>query len=102
MEAFVEARLAGVWDLCRVHCVKRLDVFGSASTGAFDPHRSDVDLLVEFDDWRAASSFDRYFDFKDAMEGLFGRPVDLVLVGAIGNPFLRLSIQRTRQLLYAA
>ncbi len=36
---------------------------------------SDVDVLVEFDD----PAFDRYMDLKFYLEGLFGRPCDLVL-----------------------
>jgi predicted nucleotidyltransferase len=35
--------------LCRRFHVRRLDLFGSAARGDFDPERSDVDLLVEFD-----------------------------------------------------
>jgi uncharacterized protein len=35
--------------LCRRFHVLRLDVFGSAARGDFDPERSDVDFLVEFD-----------------------------------------------------
>ena len=63
--------------LCRRFGVVRLDVFGSAARGAdFDTATSDVDLLVEF----AADDGDlaRFLDFKEAVEALLARPVDLV------------------------
>ncbi len=63
--------------LCRRFGVRRLDVFGSAARdGDFDPATSDVDFLVEF----AAAEDDlaRFFDFKQALEALLARRVDLV------------------------
>ena len=62
--------------MCRRVGVRGLDVFGSAARGDFDPARSDVDFLVEFatqDDDLA-----RFLDFKQALEALLGRRVDLV------------------------
>src|SRR4051794_32889922 len=41
-----KARVAA---LCRRFNVRRLDLFGSAATGRFDPGHSDLDLLVEFE-----------------------------------------------------
>jgi uncharacterized protein len=35
--------------LCRRFRVRRLDLFGSAARGDFDPIHSDIDFLVEFD-----------------------------------------------------
>jgi predicted nucleotidyltransferase len=35
--------------VCRRFHVRRLDLCGSAARGDFDPQRSDVDFLVEFD-----------------------------------------------------
>ena len=39
---------------------------------------------------------------KEALEDLFGRPVDLVEATAVRNPYLRADIERSRELLYAA
>jgi len=52
--------------LCRQYGVRRLDVFGSAANGRFDPARSDLDFLVEFNDFTYHNAADRYFDFKFA------------------------------------
>lgn len=88
--------------LCRRHGVRRLDVFGSAATDAFDPARSDVDLLVEFEPDANARTLDAYFDLKESLEALLGRRVDLVMPAAVRNPYVRAEIERSQRPLYAA
>ncbi len=85
--------------LCRRFGVRRLDVFGSAASGQFDPARSDLDFVVEFDG-ETAHLFDRYFGLKEALEALYGRPVDLVSEGASANPYFIESLERTRRRVY--
>lgn len=64
--------------ICRLHGVARLEVFGSAARGVdFDPMRSDVDFLVTFEP-AVRDDLSTLIDLKDALEELFGRPVDLV------------------------
>lgn len=63
--------------LCRRFGVERLEVFGSAARGTdFDPASSDADFLVVFG--READSMTNFLDFKEALEALLGRSVDLV------------------------
>jgi uncharacterized protein len=89
--------------LCKRFHVRRLDLFGSAARGDFDPEHSDVDFLVEFDRTHPkAMSFDTYFDLKEALEALLGRAVDLVEAGAVRNPYLKASIERSRQPVFGA
>lgn len=80
----------------------RLDVFGSALRDDFDDGESDVDLLVEFGPMEPYARVDAYFDMRDEFRALFGREIDLVMVGAVKNPYIARDIERTRQLLYAA
>ncbi len=101
MSPVIDAHLAEVSALCRRYGVRRLEVFGSATTGAFDPQRSDLDLLVEFDD-DSKHLFDRYFGLKESLEALYGRSVDLVTSGSLRNPHFIAAVNRTRQLVYAA
>lgn len=86
--------------LCKRLRVKRLDIFGSATTEAFGPV-SDVDVLVEFDR-RGDGLFDRYFDLKEGLEQVLSRDVDLITEGFIRNPYFRQEIERTRRSVYAA
>jgi uncharacterized protein len=88
--------------LCRRFYVRRLDLFGSAARDDFDPDRSDIDFLVEFDRSAPGNPFDTYFGFKEALEELFGRPIDLVEAGAVRNPYLKASIEQSRQNVYVA
>ena len=90
-------------DLCRRFHVRRLDVFGSAARGDFDPARSDIDFLVEF----AAEEDDlaRFADFKEALEILLARRVDLVdrkAIEASRNYIRKGHILRGAEPVYAA
>jgi len=89
-------------NLCAVYGVKRLELFGSASRGNFDLEESDLDFLVEFAALHPLGAFDRYFGLKEDLEQLFQRPVDLVEVKAIKNPYFRQAIEQDKVLVYAA
>lgn len=52
----IEDSLEEIGQLCRLHDVRKLEVFGSILRQDFDPQRSDVDVLVEFQP-RLASGF---------------------------------------------
>jgi predicted nucleotidyltransferase len=45
---------------------------------------------------------DRYFGLLAALEDLFARPIDLVMIPAIKNPYFLQGIKPSRTLLYAA
>jgi predicted nucleotidyltransferase len=104
MIAEIEQVLPQIADLCRRHHVRSLDVFGSAASGElFDPSQSDVDFVVEFEERAALGPWlSEYFRFKEALEELCGRSVDLVLASAPRNPYFVREMNRTRQSVYAA
>lgn len=89
--------------LCRRYEVARLEVFGSAASGAdFDARTSDADFLVEFDADSKMAPFDQFFNFADALRNTLGRPVDLLESSAVSNPYLRAAIDKSRKLIYAS
>ena len=88
--------------LCRQHHVQRLDLFGSAAAGTYRSGESDLDFLVEFEPLPPGAYADTYFGLLEALERLFGQPVDLVVASAIKNPYFRQSVEQTRALVYAA
>ena len=101
MQPIIKTRRAEVAELCRRFHVRRLDLFGSATGRDFDPSRSDVDLLVEFEPGDTLKALDQYFGLKEALEALLDRPVDLVVESAVKNPYIRRSIEESRETLYA-
>ncbi len=69
--------------LCQRYGAIRLEVFGSAArSDDFDPARSDADFLVTFTP-AARNDLAAFVDFKDELEALLGRPVDLVERAAV-------------------
>jgi predicted nucleotidyltransferase len=88
--------------LCRRYHVRRLAAFGSVMNADFEPDRSDLDFVVEFEALTPAQHADAYFGLLLALEDLFRRRVDLVEEGAIENPYFREAIEKTRSVLYAA
>ena len=98
----IEQHRDQIESLCRKYGVRRLDVFGSVVSGRFDPNHSDVDFLVEFNNFTVHNAADRYFDLLFDLESLLDRRVDLVSDKAIRNPYFRRSVDAERVNLYAA
>jgi predicted nucleotidyltransferase len=88
--------------LCRRFRVKRLELFGSAAAGRDLARTSDLDFLVDLGDLPPAEYADAYFGLKEALERMFSRPVDLLTVASLRNPFFRQRVEQTKALLYAA
>jgi predicted nucleotidyltransferase len=102
MHRIIEQNRDAIIRICRHRRVRRLAVFGSAAGDRFDPHKSDLDLLVEFEKMQPAEHAEQYFGLAEDLECLFNRPVDLVEPGPIRNPFFRQSLEETQVVLYAA
>jgi uncharacterized protein len=102
MIPLIEQHRHQIAELCRRCGVKRLELFGSAASGDFDPVRSDVDFLYEFHPSAADDVADRFFAFKEHLEALLQRKVDLVSARHATNPYFLQEANRHRQTLYAA
>ena len=102
MVGVLRSRREAIVGACARHRVARLEVFGSALRGDFKTDASDVDLLVEFEPMEPYARVEAYFGLLDELRHLLNREVDLVMVGAIKNPYIARDIERTKQLYYAA
>ena len=102
MHPIIEAKRQQIVDVCSRSGVRRLEVFGSAALNDFALLRSDIDFWVELSDDPQSSPQDSYFVLEDALEGKFGRPIDLVSMGSITNPYVQANIDRDRWLARAA
>lgn len=110
MNQLIEHNKQKIIDLCRQYHVKALYVFGSVLTDEFTAD-SDIDLLYEFDytgfdfDNISNAPFDpflTFFDFKDSLESLFERKVDLIPYQDFKNTYFKKQVESTKQLIYAA
>ncbi len=97
----IELNIQHIFELCRLYKVKSLAVFGSILTDRFNEH-SDVDLLVDFEpmDHERFDYVSNYFNFRDALELLFNRKVDLIEEKALRNKYFISNINRTKQIIY--
>ena len=57
-------------------------------------------LRVDFNKAEVSDYFDNFFDFKYALENLFGRKVDLLEEQTIKNPYLKKNVDATKTLIY--
>jgi predicted nucleotidyltransferase len=87
--------------LCRRYGVRKLELFGSAASGHFDPASSDIDFFYEFDS-NPASLSDRFFGLMEDLEHLLGCRVDLVSGQDVRNPYFLQVANQHRVTLYAA
>lgn len=98
----VDAKRTATAVLCRKYGVRSLDLFGSATSGAWNADTSDLDFVVSFDPLAPGSIADRYLRLAEDLEALFGRSVDLITDRAIRNPYFRRNVDASRTNVYAA
>ena len=102
MIGILESKRKQISDACSRHGVARLHVFGSALNAEFRSDESDLDLLVEFVPMEPYARVDAYFGMLEELRALLNMKVDLVMVGAVKNPYIAREIERTKEVLYAA
>ena len=100
MTSEISERAKELEQLCIDYRVQRLDLFGSAVTGQYNPEESDLDFVVEFQPLSAGEYADAYFGLLESLEQLFDCPVDLIIGSAIKNPYFLQSVEKTRTAVY--
>ena len=95
----VDRNSEDVKKLCEIYNVEKMYLFGSALNGNFNK-KSDIDFLVKFKSMELSKYFDNYMDFKENLEKLFGREVDIVEEQTLRNPILIKSINKSKELVY--
>ena len=102
MVAILEDGLDAIRAACERFHVVRLDAFGSAVRDDFEPGRSDIDLLVDFGAMSPYDKPDAYFGLLEELRAILDTDVDLVMVGALKNRYIRDDVNRSKRVLYAA
>ena len=77
-----------------------MHLFGSALLDDFNPTRSDLDLLVEFQSIESGALVQAYFGLERQLAAITGQPVNLVIADAERNHCERGIIDTSKQLIY--
>ena len=99
MISLIEDNREAIVALCKQYGVAKLALFGSAARGDFDPARSDVDFVLEFEDYGPGVAR-RFIAFADALENRLGRHVDLVFESVVKDRDFLAEINETQKVLY--
>lgn len=95
----IDENLEAIKTLCEKHKVEKLFAFGSVLSSSFD-EESDVDFLVDFKTEQIDRYVRNYFSFKESLQTLFNREVDLIESLAISNPYFKEELEETKKLIY--
>ena len=88
--------------LCEEYHVKRLELFGSATSDDFEPGRSDIDMVVDFLPMPPAQHAESYFGLMRDLKKILGTEIDLLEAAPINNPYFKQAIEQTKMVLYEA
>lgn len=80
--------------------MKELYLFGTAVSNEFT-EVNEFDFMVKFNRQGFEGAFDQFLNFKNALEKIYERPVDLYHLKKFRNHIFQQEVERTKQLLYA-
>ena len=101
MQKIIKDNLDNLKNLSKKYNVKTMYIFGSACTDNFNEN-SDIDILISFKNRSIEEYTDNYFELHYQLETLFNRKIDLLTDRSINNPYMIESIEKTKELVYAA
>jgi uncharacterized protein len=99
MIALIQDNVQQIRALCERFDVCRLELFGSAATGRFDPAHSDIDFLVDMGPLDQKPTW-HLIDLMLELEALLGYRVQLVDLYRLRNARLLATISQDRVLIY--
>ncbi len=95
----IENHKSQIKKLCKQYRVKSFSAFGSVTRKDFNIH-SDIDFVVDFNEDDPFQYTDLYFQFKESLQNLFKRDIDLIEERAIKNKFFRKELDETKIPIY--
>jgi predicted nucleotidyltransferase len=99
MNPILKDNINDIEELCKLHKVRQLYAFGSVCTDKFND-KSDIDLLISFENLPVKEYTDNYFALHYLFEKLFKHPVDLLTDNSLSNPYFIEGLEKTKTLLY--
>ena len=100
MDLIIEKHYDQLVSLCKQYKVERMYAFGSVVSGAFDKEESDIDFIVELAPMPPLEKGENLLSLWNDLEDLYKRKVDLLTDKPIQNPYLKKSVELTKQLIY--
>lgn len=88
-------------EACKRYRVRKLHLFGSAVLQDLEKS-NDIDLLVTFERDGFEGAFEQFMGFKETLERILGKPVNLITDKPFRNPLFREELETTKELIYAA
>ena len=88
-----------IQSICESNQVKSLFAFGSVLRHDFN-EQSDIDLVVDFEEKDPLKYTDLYFNFKNSLEKLLKRQIDLLEERGIKNRFFKQELDATKVRIY--
>ena len=102
MDIQIKKILDKIPELCKLHGVVYMAIFGSAALSTMNEN-SDIDLLVQFNENIDTLDYaDNFFSLHEKLEKLTGKKVDLITQKSLKNPVLIQEIENTKIDFYAA
>jgi hypothetical protein len=102
VNSLIEDKKGQLLQICKNLKVNTLHVFGSASSDRMHP-TIDIDFLVSFSKELLPTEYsENYFSLREQLVDLFEKEIDLVTESSLSNPYFISSVDRTKQLVYAA
>jgi len=106
MIEIVKYNLNEIADACKKHHVKELFLFGSAARPQDFTDKSDVDILVNFENLPLETNEQVFYvvenrdKLQENLKKIFKREVDLIEEKNISNKYLKYFINKEKRLLY--
>lgn len=101
MHPTIREKIPDIAGIVARHRVRRLGIFGSAANDRFDPAKSDIDFVVEFEPMTPIEHARAYFGLAEDLTRALDREVDLIELSAVRNPIFRQVVEETVREIYA-
>ncbi|MFA7563462.1 MAG: nucleotidyltransferase domain-containing protein [Methanoculleus sp.] len=101
MHPTIHEKIPDIAGIAARHRVRRLGIFGSAASDRFDPAKSDIDFVVEFEPMTPIEHARAYFGLAEDLTRALDREVDLIELSAVRNPIFRQVVEETVREIYA-
>lgn len=99
MKNLIQNNIDRIKEICILHKVKSLSVYGSVINERFNDN-SDIDFLVSFEKMSHIEYADNYFLMIEKLESLLNRKIDLLTHNSLTNPYLIKSINNSKVHIY--